>query len=78
MARLVSKVYGEALFDLALEKQSVDTLYDEAASVRQVFRQNNDLMLLLTRKSAEKNGLTPWAMFSAAGFLTIWQVSFRW
>lgn len=48
MARLVSKVYGEALFDLAMEKQSVDILYEEAVGVREVLRQNNDLMLLLT------------------------------
>ena len=48
MAKLVSKVYGEALFELALEKQSVDTLYEEAAGVREILTQNEDLTKLLT------------------------------
>lgn len=48
MAKLVSKVYGDALFELALEKQSIDTLFEEAASVREVLKQNGELMLLLT------------------------------
>ena len=48
MAKLVSKVYGDALFELALEKQSVDTLFEEAAGVREVFAQNQDLMQFLT------------------------------
>ncbi len=48
MAKLVSKVYGEALFDLALERQSVDALYEEAAGVREVLVQSRELTLLLT------------------------------
>ncbi|MDE7298346.1 MAG: ATP synthase F1 subunit delta [Lachnospiraceae bacterium] len=48
MAKLVSKVYGEALFDLALERQSVDALFEEAAGVREVLGQSRELTLLLT------------------------------
>ena len=40
MAKLVSKVYGEALFDLALERQSVDALYEGAAAVRELLVQS--------------------------------------
>ena len=29
MAKLVSKVYGDALFEESIEKQSVDTLFHE-------------------------------------------------
>lgn len=47
MAKLVSKVYGEALFELALEKQSIDTLFEEAAGVREVLAQNEGLARLL-------------------------------
>lgn len=36
MAKLASKVYGDALFDLAVEKQMTDTLYEEAQQVRQL------------------------------------------
>ena len=54
MAKLVSKVYGDALFELALEKQSVDTLFEEAARVREVFEQNSDLMLFLTHPKISK------------------------
>lgn len=54
MAKLVSKVYGDALFELALEKQSIDTLFEEAAGVREVLKQNGDLMLLLTHPKISK------------------------
>ena len=38
MAKIVSKVYGDALFELALEKQSVDVLYEEAKALREIFK----------------------------------------
>lgn len=47
MAKIVSKVYGEALFELALEKQSVDVLFEEAAGVKEILAQNEDLVRLL-------------------------------
>ncbi len=54
MAKIVSKVYGDALFELALEKQSVDTLYEEAAGIREVIRQNAELMQLLMHPKISK------------------------
>ena len=33
MAKLVSKVYGDALFETALEKDRVDVLYEEVCSL---------------------------------------------
>lgn len=54
MAKIVSKVYGDALFELALEKQSVDTLYEEAAGIREVLKQNAGLMQLLMHPKISK------------------------
>ena len=33
MAKLVSKTYGDALFELALEQDAVDTLLEEVQAV---------------------------------------------
>lgn len=60
MAKLVSKVYGEALFELAQEKQSIDTLFEEAAGVREVLEQNEELARLLNHPKItreEKSGI---------------------
>ena len=32
MAKLVSKVYGDALFETAMEKEIMDTLYEETSA----------------------------------------------
>ena len=40
MAKLVSKVYGDALFSLALEENKLDALWDEVKTVRQAITQN--------------------------------------
>ena len=34
MAKLVSKVYGDALFETAMEKELVDTFYEETSADR--------------------------------------------
>ncbi|MCR4946778.1 MAG: F0F1 ATP synthase subunit delta [Lachnospiraceae bacterium] len=47
MAKLVSKTYGDALFDLALEKNCLDAFMEESAAVKDVFVSNSDLMTLL-------------------------------
>ena len=54
MAKIVSKVYGDAVFDLALEKQSVTALYEEAEALRKIFRDNGELMQLLTHPKISK------------------------
>ena len=33
MAKLVSKVYGDALFETAMEKELVDTFYEETSAL---------------------------------------------
>ena len=54
MAKIVSEVYGDALFELALEKQSVTALYEEAEALRKIFRDNGELMQLLTHPKISK------------------------
>ena len=43
MAKLVSKTYGDALFELALEEDLVEQLAEECAGVKQVLEENADL-----------------------------------
>jgi len=43
MAKLVSKTYGDALFELALDSKKMDILFEEAKGLLNVIRQNTDL-----------------------------------
>lgn len=47
MAKLVSKVYGDALFEAAMEKKDLDSVYEEAVALTAVFKENPDLAQLL-------------------------------
>lgn len=47
MAKLVSKTYGEALFELALEEDRLDSLLEETEAVLQVFAGNEDFIRLM-------------------------------
>ncbi|WP_077612552.1 ATP synthase F1 subunit delta [Clostridium sp. Marseille-P2415] len=47
MAKLVSKVYGDALFEEALEKQEVDALFEEVKGLQMVWRESRELAELL-------------------------------
>lgn len=47
MAKLVSKVYGEALFEAAIEAGTVDSLLKEVEAVLTIFRANEDYIKLL-------------------------------
>lgn len=42
MAKLVSKTYGKALFELAVEENKVDVFMEEIAEIRQILAQNTD------------------------------------
>lgn len=55
MAKLVSATYGDALFELALENDSIDDLYEEVKGVRQVFLENNELVKLLNHPKIDKD-----------------------
>ncbi len=47
MAKLVSKTYGDALFEVALEKGAVAAFAEEAVCVREAFASNDELLKLL-------------------------------
>ena len=47
MAKLVSKVYGDALFSLALEENQVDELWKEAAMMQEALEDNSEFMAIL-------------------------------
>ena len=47
MAKLVSKVYGDALFETAMEKDEVDTLYGEVSALVPILKDNPELLTLL-------------------------------
>ena len=47
MAKLISKTYGEALFELAIEEQKLEVLFEEAKVVRDILRENTDFGKLL-------------------------------
>lgn len=43
MAKLVSKTYGDALFELAMETGQMDSLFEEAKRLLEIIRTNGDL-----------------------------------
>lgn len=47
MAKLVSKVYGDALFEEAMEKNIVSDWYEEVQALRTTFTENSDLVQFL-------------------------------
>ena len=44
MAKLVSKVYGDALFELAVEQDKLESVRDEVQSVSQALKDNPDFL----------------------------------
>ena len=48
MARLADRTYGQALFELSVEENKVDTYAEQISDVRTLFVSNPDLMKLLT------------------------------
>jgi F-type H+-transporting ATPase subunit delta len=47
MAKLISKTYGEALFELAVEEEKTDQLLEEITALRQLFLDQPDYMRFL-------------------------------
>lgn len=47
MAKLVSKTYGDALFDLSVEENCVDAMMQEVLAVRKAFADNPELAQIL-------------------------------
>ena len=55
MAKLVTKTYADALFQLAVEENKVDELYDEVNELIGVLNENPDLARIMTHPSVDKN-----------------------
>ena len=55
MAKLISKTYGEALYELAVEEQKLDALSREAGTVREILRANPDFGKLMTHPKISKD-----------------------
>ena len=55
MAKLVSSTYGDALFELALEENRLDSMYEEIAAAKEVFLQNDELFKLLNHPKVVKD-----------------------
>ena len=47
MAKLVAKVYADALFELGLDNGILDDIYDEAYAIKDIFLNNNSLRDIL-------------------------------
>ncbi len=51
----MANTYGDALFELALSESAVDSLYEEALTVLEAFRNNKELGKLLNHPKIETN-----------------------
>ena len=47
MAKLISKTYGDALYELAIERNMVDTLMEEVQTLEEVLKSNADFARLM-------------------------------
>ncbi|MCI8338649.1 MAG: F0F1 ATP synthase subunit delta [Lachnospiraceae bacterium] len=47
MAKLVSKTYGDALFEVAVENGAIDSMMEEVEAVQGIFQENEDYVRLL-------------------------------
>lgn len=54
MAKQVNSTYGDALFQLAVEQNKVDEIYEELKSLIKVLDQNEDLLRVLTHPEVVK------------------------
>lgn len=57
MAELVARTYGEALFEVGLEKSKLHELWEEAVQLKAVFRENEGLLPLLMNPKLTKEEL---------------------
>ena len=47
MAKLISKTYGEALYELAVEENNVDEYFEEVQMLKKVLNENKDFIKLM-------------------------------
>ena len=55
MAKLIEKVYGEALFELALEEGRSESLLNEVQTIQQVLAENTDFAKLMDNPAIAKS-----------------------
>ncbi|MDE5931291.1 MAG: F0F1 ATP synthase subunit delta [Lachnospiraceae bacterium] len=55
MAKLISKTYGDALFELAVEENKVDDLLGEIGQLQKVLQENEDFGRLMTHPKINKD-----------------------
>ena len=55
MAKLISGTYGEALFELAVEEDRLDSLAEEIQMLRQILAENEDLEKLMNHPKISKD-----------------------
>lgn len=55
MAKLVSKTYGEALFELAMEQDALDAYLEQTTIIRQVIEENPDFSKLMNHPKIDKD-----------------------
>lgn len=79
MAKLAATTYGDALFELAVQEDKVDALYEEAKVVLTAFSDNGELVKLLNhpkvnkeeKKEFAENVFSRFVSRDMAGFLLI-------
>ncbi len=54
MAKLISRTYGDALFETAMEEGHIDGLYEEVMALREILNDNDDLTRLLNHPKLTK------------------------
>ena len=54
MAKLVSKTYGDALFELALENNQLDSMLEEVRAVSDIITESEDLTKLMNHPKIVK------------------------
>ena len=54
MAKIISKAYGEALFELAIEKNELDSIAEQVNVLANAFAENNELIKLLSHPKISK------------------------
>ena len=55
MAKLVSKTYGEALFQLAIEQNKLDAFMEELTGIQKILKENPDFNALMNHPKIKKD-----------------------
>ena len=65
MAKLVSKTYGDALFEVALEKNQLDEFLDEVKAAQTAIEENKELFKLMSHPKIvkEEKTLNRWTVY---------------